>query len=229
MKILSHLLRPVIALCFFLALVPAMTVNAQAENIPQTQLQTQPQAQTPAPAQARQLPQIDLTTVPIKEQLNTIEARTRIYENFRAVREDMFQKLKKNINDTLSSMQKKISSQNAQTRSLQRTIDSLNSTLSTTQNNLAEVTRSKNSVKFFGMEVEKGTYNSIMWTIIIALVAVLMIGFLVFKRNQGIVNNRNKDLDELRAEFDAYRKTSREAREKMALQHFNELKKLRGE
>ncbi|HLN56593.1 MAG TPA: hypothetical protein VK207_11405 [Bacteroidales bacterium] len=194
----------------------AMNVFAQA----QTQNQNQAvQAQPP----------IDLTNAPIRDQLNSIESRTRIYENFRAVREDMFQKLKKNVNDTLSTMHKRIADLNNQTGTLRAEIDSLNSRLGTTRTNLDDMTRSKNSVPFLGMEVEKGTYNSIMWSIIIILLLVLLTGFLVFRRNQKIVVNRNKDLEDLKAEFEAYRKTSREAREKMALQHFNELKKLRGE
>ena len=44
----------------------------------------------------------------MKEQLNYIEEKTRIYENYRAIREDMFQKLKGNISDTLSSANNKI-------------------------------------------------------------------------------------------------------------------------
>jgi uncharacterized membrane-anchored protein YhcB (DUF1043 family) len=68
-----------------------------------------------------------------------------------------------------------------------------------------------------------------MWSIIIALLLILLIGFLIFKRNQTVIVTRNKDLQDLKEEFESYRKTSREAREKMALTHFNELKKLRGE
>ena len=33
----------------------------------------------------------------LKEQLNYLEERTRIYEDYRAIREDMFQKVKGNI------------------------------------------------------------------------------------------------------------------------------------
>jgi hypothetical protein len=187
--------------------------------------QTEQTQQTQRPA----IPQIDLTNAPVREQFNSIEARTRIYENFRAVREDMFQRLKKNVNDTLSTMQKKIGSLNYQVNDLNGTIDSLNIKLESTQSDLTSVTKSKNSVPFFGMEVEKGVYNSIMWAIIIVLLLLLIIGFLVFKRNQNLVINKNKDLEDIKSEFEAYRKTSREAREKMALQHFNELKKLRGE
>ena len=39
----------------------------------------------------------------MKEQLNYLEERTKIYENYRAIREDMFQKVKGNISDTLSN------------------------------------------------------------------------------------------------------------------------------
>lgn len=171
----------------------------------------------------------ELRSSPVKDQLNYIESKTRIYENFRAVREDMFQRLKTNISDTLAAMQKQIVRLNSETNSLRSTIDSLNSKLGATKTNLDDMTRSKNSIPLLGMEIEKGTYNAIMWSIVVALLLLLLVGFMIFKRNQGIVVNRNKDLDELKAEFEAYRKTSRESREKMALQHFNELKRLRGE
>jgi uncharacterized membrane-anchored protein YhcB (DUF1043 family) len=67
-----------------------------------------------------------------------------------------------------------------------------------------------------------------MWTIVAGLVAILVIGFLAFKRNLSVTFNTKKELRELKDEFEAYRKTSREAREKMSMDHFNELKKLRG-
>lgn len=171
----------------------------------------------------------ELSKSPIKDQLNYVEAHTRIYDNFRAIREDIFQKLSKNINDTITYWHNQIGALKTGRSNLSARIDSLNSSLNTTKTNLDDITRSKNSINFLGMEIEKGTYNTIMWAIIIALLLVLLIGFLAFKRNQTVIVNRNKDLQDLKEEFEAYRKTSREAREKMALTHFNELKKLRGE
>lgn len=198
-------------------IVLCTTINASAQ-VPDAQPQVK-----------QALPPIDLTTTPIREQFSSIENRTKIYENFRAVREDMFQKLKRNVNDSISALHARVAATNKQTAGLRSTIDSLNSNLNSTQANLDDMTRSKNSIRFLGMELEKGSYNSLMWAIIICLLLVLLIGFLIFQRNQRTVVNSRKDLDELKTEFEAYRKTSREAREKMALQHFNELKKLRGE
>ncbi len=175
-----------------------------------------------------EMPEV-LKNSPLKEQLKYIEEKTRIYENYRAIREDMFQKLKVNISDTLSSSFNKIGALKNNTTALKHTIDSLNTTLATTKTNLNDITSSKNSIKVLGKEVNKTSYNSIMWTIVGILLAVLAIGFVIFKRNLSVIIGTNKELHDLKDEFEAYRKTNRETREKMSMAHFNELKKLRGE
>ena len=165
----------------------------------------------------------------MKEQLNYIEEKTRIYENYRAIREDMFQKLKGNISDTLYSANNKIAVLKNTTSALNSTIDSLKTLYATTNTSLEDVTRSKNSIKVLGIEVNKQSYNTVMWTIVAGLIAVLVLGFLVFKRNMAITHNTKKELLDLKNEFEAYRKTTREAREKMSMAHFLELQKLKNE
>jgi hypothetical protein len=164
----------------------------------------------------------------LKEQLNYLEEKTRIYENYRAIREDMFQKIKGNISDTLSSASKKIAVLKNTTSKLNHTIDSLKSLFETTNTNLENITRTKNSISILGLEVNKLTYNKIMWTITAGLLILLALGFLGFKRNMTITHETKKELSDLKTEFEAYRKTTREAREKMSMDHFNEIKRLKG-
>jgi hypothetical protein len=164
----------------------------------------------------------------LKEQLNYLEERTKIYEDYRAIREDMFQKVKGNITDTLSKAYSSIIILNSSVALLNKTIDTLRIDLKTTKADLEEITRTKNSMRLIGMEVNKTTYNSIMWLIIAGLAACLVIGFLLFKANLISVHHMKKELAEAKKEFEAYRKSSREAREKMSMEHFNEIKKLRG-
>ena len=175
------------------------------------------------------------TTIPdvliknsLKEQLNYLEERTKIFENYRAIREDMFQKIKENILDTLSDANAKNAVINSTLSVLKQTIDSLNSTLEMTKASLENTNLTKNSINVLGLEVNKLTYNTIMWLIVIGLAAMLVIGFLVFRRNQSVTLIIKKELSDLKDEFQAYRKTTREAREKMSMDHFNELKKLKG-
>lgn len=163
----------------------------------------------------------------LKEQLNYLEEHTRIYDSYRAVREDMFQKLKVNISDTLSSANRKIAGLNKTKSALNLTIDSLRSNLESTRTSLEEMTKTKNSISVIGLEINKLTYNKIMWTILAGLVAVLVIGFLAFKRNLISIFNTKKEYQELKDEFETYRKSSREAREKLTMDHFNEIKRIK--
>lgn len=170
----------------------------------------------------------ELNKSTLKEQLNYLDAKTRIYENYRAIREDMFQKIKKNVTDSLSEAKGNIARLNSMTSILNLNIDSLKASLQTTNTNLEEITRTKNSIKIIGLNVNKITYNTVLWTIIAGLIGILALGLLVFNRNRLITFNTKKELKDLKDEFEAYRKTSREAREKMTMDHFIEMKKLKG-
>ena len=163
----------------------------------------------------------------LKEQMNYLEEHTRIYDSYRAVREDMFQKLKVNISDTLSSANRKIAGLNKTKSALNLTIDSLRSNLESTRTSLEEMTKTKNSISVIGLEINKLTYNKIMWTILAGLVAALVIGFLAFKRNLSAIFNTKKEYQDLKDEFETYRKSSREAREKLTMDHFNEIKRIK--
>jgi hypothetical protein len=164
----------------------------------------------------------------LKDQLNYIQVHTLIYENYRAIREDMFQKIKNNVLDSLSAEKSEINRLKGFTLKLGRTIDSLNTFLEETKNKLDEITRTKNSIRILGLEVNKITYNTIMWLIVAGLITILAFGFLGLKRNMIITIRSKKEFEELKNEFEAYRKASREAREKMSMAHFNEIKKLKG-
>jgi chaperonin cofactor prefoldin len=165
----------------------------------------------------------------LNEQFKYLDEHTKIYEYYRAIREDMFQLTKKNVSDTLSSLNIKIAALNKTARTLNQTIDTLRKDLGSAKAILEETTKSKNSISVIGLEINKSAYNRIMWTILFGLVAALVAGFLVFKRNLSIISNTRKELQELKDEFETYRKTSREAREKMTMAHFLEMKKLKGE
>lgn len=163
----------------------------------------------------------------VKDQLNYLDEHTKIYENYRAIREDMFQKIKSNVSDTMSLMNLKISGLQKTRANLNLTIDSLRASLGSTRTGLDEMTKTKNSISVLGLNVNKSAYNRIMWTILGGLIAALLIGILIFKRNLSTILSTRKEYQDLKNEFEAYRKSSREAREKMTMDHFNEIKRIR--
>lgn len=164
----------------------------------------------------------------LKEQMNYLEEKTRIYENYRAIREDMFQKIKNNALDSLSAAKNQISSLKSVNSERQETIDSLFKNLEATKAELEEITKTKNSIGLLGLNISKSVYNSLMWTIIAGLMVIIAIGYLALKRSLSVTKHTKNEMKELREEYEAYRKSSREAREKMARDHFNEIRKLKG-
>jgi len=170
----------------------------------------------------------ELTENTIREQINYIEEHTRIYENYRAIREDMFRKINSNILDTLKAENNRVTELNELTSDLNLKADSLNALLVTTRTSLEEVTATKNKIQVLGMELKKGTYNTIMWTVLGGLAFLLVLGFLIFKRNLVVLLRTEKDLKELKEEFAAYRQSSRIAREKVEMDLFRANQKLKG-
>lgn len=164
---------------------------------------------------------------PIPGQLEYLEDHTRVYENFRAIREDIFQLIARNVNDSLNGAKRKINNLNAQTNMLNSRIDSLNVSLQATNDELNKMTRTKNSISVLGLNVNKNTYNSIMWSILGILIFLLVVGYLTFKQNRITTLKTRKELVDLTDEFEEYKKKTRIEREKTTMEHFNEIKKLK--
>ena len=163
----------------------------------------------------------------ISEQLKYLEEHTRIYENYRAIREDMFRLIRKNTIDTLTNARSRINGLILHTTSLDNRIDSLKKSLEASIVELKEMTSTKDSISVLGMEVNKRVYNSFMWIILAVLVFLLIAGYLTFRQNRIITLRTKKDLNELKEEFEEYQKKTRLEREKMSIDHFNEIKKLK--
>jgi hypothetical protein len=164
----------------------------------------------------------------LSDQMLFIENRTSIYQDYRAIREDMFQLLKNNSVDSLSKAKSRIKeSANINTGLIQE-IDSLENILNLTKEELSNMTSTKNAISFLGISLNKNVYNSIMWIIVAALAFLLGTGYLLFKRSFIITRNTKSELTDLQKQFDEYRNKTRLEREKMSMDHFKEVQKLKG-
>ncbi|NMB51333.1 MAG: hypothetical protein GX999_03280 [Bacteroidales bacterium] len=175
------------------------------------------------------------TTIPeilqkgrLNEQFDYLEERTRIYENYRAIREDMFQLVKKNSSDSLATARKSINSYIIQARDLNLQIDSLDKLLASTRDELNEAVRTKNSIKLLGINVNKHSYNTIMWIITGFLGFLLVSGFIAFRKNISVTSKTKKELEDVKDSFEEYKKKTRLEREKISKEHFDEIRKLKG-
>ncbi len=169
-----------------------------------------------------------LDTATLRAQFQYIHDRTLIYENYRAIREDVFQKIRGNSMDSLLKAKNRIMELSALLTQSNDRIDSLNTVLYKTKNELESAIKNKNSIKMFGFQTNKIMYKTIMWSVTTGLTTLLIFLFLVFKRTRIVTHHIRKDYEETRDEFEAYKKSSRERYENLVVSHHKEIMKLKG-
>ena len=168
-----------------------------------------------------------LDSASIESQLNSIHQRTRVYDNFRAIRDDIFVKMKGNVLDSLEGAKLEIALLNSNMIERNFQIETLNSDLSRTKNERDEAIRNKDGMSFIGIQLNKAVYNSIMWFVVLGLIVVSVMLFLLFKRAHIVTTQVKNELATMKTEFEEHKNNSREKYEKLVVSHHNEIMKMK--
>ena len=164
----------------------------------------------------------------MQEQFDYLDERTRIYNDFRAIREDMFQKIKSNTIDSLTAEKNNILQLEDQLQYQNTLIESLQVELQNTNGQLDKAIKNRDRFTFLWIPVNKILYNTILWTVIAVLTFFSGVLFLSNKQHLSTARRSKNDLKETMEEFEAYRKKTRERHEQLVVEHHNELRKLKG-
>ncbi|PIB23673.1 tRNA (guanine-N1)-methyltransferase [Maribacter sp. 4U21] len=172
---------------------------------------------------------LSLNEGPISQQFDYISKRSGNYRadgvRYEVVKESNLYKIRKNVLDSIAVMNKKTAELKSTISGHETTITSLNKKLEETTTNLTAVTEEKDSMSFLGIQVSKGTYNIILWTIIAGL--FLLLGLFVYKfRNSNILTQEAKqNLSELELEYEDHRRRALEREQKISRQLQDEINK----
>lgn len=126
---------------------------------------------------------------------------------FKVVRQEYLDAFVRNVNDTIANFAPTISRLEDDKAELQRQIDDNASKVSERDATIAELNADRDSVSLLGMQIDKGTYSLIMWTLVIGL----LIGLLVALASTRIAATNNTELkrerDKLAGELEQSRKS----------------------
>lgn len=121
---------------------------------------------------------------------------------------DQLTQQKEAFENEIKTLEKEISSQSEE-------IKTLKMNLSSTESNLAEVEEQKNSMQFFGSNVNKSVFQSIVFGIIGALVLILLIVLIKFKANSSATKDAIESLERTEKEFEEYKHNALEKQQKL--------------
>lgn len=163
----------------------------------------------------------------LEAQLDYVHENTRVYNDFRAIRDDIFLKLQRNVKDTLNATRLDVEQLNSKLTERNFQIEKLNTDLARTNNEKDEAIRNRDSLSFIGIQMSKGLYNVIMWFIILGLAALAALMVVLFRRAHHVTREVKEELQSTQEEFEVHRKTSREKYEKLVVSHHSEIMKLK--
>lgn len=151
-------------------------------------------------------------------------AEGRRYEVVRLVNLD---KLRDNVLDSINAASTMAAQLKGTIAGHEATITSLNDQLKETTENLTSVTEEKDSMSFLGAQVSKGTYNFILWTIILGLLLTLLLFVYKFRRSNYLTQEAKANLADLESEYEDHRRRALEREQRISRQLQDEINKYR--
>lgn len=168
-----------------------------------------------------------LDTANLDAQLDYIHENTRVYNDYRAIRDDIFLKMRKNVKDTLNATKLEMAELNSRLAERNYEIETLNTDLTRTKNEKDEAIRNRDSLSFLGIQMSKGLYNTILWFIILGLAALAALMAVLHRNSHKVTTDVQAELKTTLEDFEEYRKSSREKYEKLVVSHHSEIMKLK--
>ena len=146
-------------------------------------------------------------------------------QQYRTIKINNLFLFRNNVYDSLKQASQKFAISQSTIDIQKSRIDSLKVQLGTTSDSLTAVTKEKDSIKLFGMQLSKTGYNSILWTIIAALTALLAFFISKFKRSNAITIEANKNKTDIEKEYDEHKQRSLEREQLLRRELQDELNK----
>jgi peptidoglycan hydrolase CwlO-like protein len=122
----------------------------------------------------------------------------------------------KNVSDTLTRERKLLRTSQAKINELQKTITDLKGQVEGKESALSSSNQKLNQISFLGMNFEKGTYNTVVWTLI--LILALALAFVIIRSAKHIheAKYRSNLYEEVAAEFQNYKIKANDKEKKLA-------------
>ena len=161
----------------------------------------------------------------LESQFDYLYRRSSSYQEYKVVKKTNYQKIKANVLDSMKVIKKDLSDTKKLVEVQANEIKSLKEDLQTTNDNLTAVTKEKDNIKFLGMPMTKSSYNSLLWTIIFSLVALLLFFIFRFRSSNAITTQAQGLLADTEKEFEAYKAKALEREQKVRRELQDELNK----
>ena len=199
-------------------LLGLLSLNTLAQTPAKTQVQAKSQV-IPAKKvyyQKRVVDTVKNTDFSLNGQYRFLLSRSRSSFGAKLINPVRLDAVWKSVNDTLRKERVELKNAKAKVLEQEKTIASLKAEVSGKENTLNDTAAKADEISFLGISFSKGTYSTIVWSIIIILAIALFVVIARSAKNILEAKHRTQLYDEISAEYQAYKAKSNEQQRKLA-------------
>lgn len=163
----------------------------------------------------------------IEGKLNNLMDKASNFQEYKVIKKDLLFDFQNSFSSFINNAQNKYSSLYSNLEDKESTIHDLNKELDSVKLQNAELSTAVDSVSLFGLHLNKGTYNLLMWSFVIGLGAVTAFFIFRFKRANEITKNAKDVLAGVEDEYQVFKQNAIEREQKLRRQLQDEIKKTR--
>jgi hypothetical protein len=169
-----------------------------------------------------------LNTGTIQNQFDYVISKSTNYKNFEMVKQNWMYSLKKHVLDSLKKEKETIVSLNQTIASQNDKFKALQTELEEVKNNLAQETKSKDSIDLFGIQFNKSSFKTIIGVIIAFLLIALSYFVYLYINANKTTQKALADYNELEDEYSTARTRALEREQVLNRKLQDELNKQKG-
>lgn len=194
----------------------SLNVLAQVPTKTQNPTKAQPVPATKVYYQKRAIDTVKNTDFSLNGQYRFMLSRSKSSYGAKLINPVRLDAVWKSVTDTLRKERVELKNAKAKVAAQEQTINNLKNEVSGKETSLNNTTAKADEIIFLGISFTKGTYNIIVWSIIIVLALALFIVIARSAKNILEAKHRTQLYDEISAEYQAYKTKSNEQQRKLA-------------
>lgn len=160
-------------------------------------------------------------------QFDKIYRTSTSYQSYKVIGKEKFLQLKQNVLDSLKTSQKLVIEKENLLKIERQNIAKTQETLNITKLDLEAAVQKEDSISLFGLQLNKTTYNLILWALILGLLLALLYFIFKFSKNNILTKEAKSNLLDVEYEYEQHRKKTIEKEQKLRRELQDEINKQR--
>lgn len=147
------------------------------------------------------------------------------YQKYKVIKISKIKDLRKTTRNQIVILEQRIDSLHKKIEVQQSQANQLHQKLEKADTDITRLTKSKDEFSFLGTPIQKDTYSTMVWIIILILAIVLTVFVYKFKQSYRITSEARKNFNDKEQELNDYRKKALEEQQKLGRQLMDERRK----